>query len=522
MQPVAGPPALPLDDPRKPPPVVRLEWGTYLFAPSITALTKLQQIAASAPSLPRAVWSADEGDKIIRHLKALESQPGLDLEARWKSALEDPADKREFRSASVWAAIRERYGGVLRTPYGVLVASSDLVQQVFVDGDQRYTVKGYKERTGLSFGEIYLGLDRDAPGGQYDVEATLSNQAIQSIGLQEAFRLSEGFARNLLNSRIALDKTLAIGLGKPAWELNLDTKEMSDDVLARLAEEWFGLPGAKGRLAPGSLRWDWEEGEPLLYPGHFTAPSRYVFQPVPGTCPMRLGWRYGQALRTAVRQFAQDHHTAKTLPKTPSGAPAVVGQAIFNDPRARFADPTAPDTDWIARTFVGALVGFLPSVDGNFRATLNEWLRDEDFWRLRTEWARHTATDSFSKANDVLLKPMERTMQLRPSPELVWRIAKKPHRLGGEDIRVDDRIVVAIVSATQQDLLEGKPGVMPVFGGERSPQGPQPGNPVHACPGYNAGMGALLGMYSALMNVTQSMRPSPVPLSLTIVGLTSP
>jgi hypothetical protein len=212
-----------------------------------------------------------------------------------------------------------------------------------------------------------------------------------------------------------------------------------------------------------------------------------------------------------VARFCEAHRAAGTVPSTPSGQPARVGAAIFNDPLA--ADP-----DWFARTCVGAMVGFLPSVDGNFRATLNEWLRDATFWRLRLQLAGQSGADSFGAAKAVLWGPMERTMQLRPSPELVWRTARKPHRLGHLRVRQGEHVVVAIVSATQHDLETGQPGVLPIFGGVRGPRGPKAGHATHACPGYQAGMGVLLGLYSALLSVGEDMRPSPAPLSLTLGG----
>jgi len=497
-------------------PFVQLEWGAYLFAPSLKALASLQRLAAGAASRPRVAWSVDEGEQIIDRLIALESRPGVDLVERWKGVLEDPTPRREFTSAAVWAAIRERRGGVLRTPYGVLVAGRDLVDRVLTDARHHYTVEGYRERTALSFGEIYLGLDRDAKGGRYDQEATAANRAIQAITQRDAFELSRQYAREILAARIRLDQSLAQALGKPSWELNLDTKEVTDHVLASLCEEWFGLNEAGGRFERGGQRWDWNEGDAIPYPGHFTAPSRYVFQPRPGTCPVDIGQRHGRALRVAMRAFCEAHRAAGTVPSTRAGRPARVGAAIFGDPLAR------ADADWFARTCTGALVGFLPSVDGNFRATLNEWLQTDEFWRLRQRLAAQPDPASFDAAQQVLEEPMKRAMQLRPLPESVWRTARKPHRLGTLRVRAGERVVVGLVSATQHDLAEGRSDVTPVFGGVRSPHGPRPGHPTHACPGYAAGMGVLLGLHSALLTIGETLRPSPAPLSLTVSGPTPP
>ena len=66
-------------------------------------------------------------------------------------------------SQAVWTAIRELHGGVLRTPYGVLVCSKKLVMRgVRQSRDGDYTVTGYAERMRKSFGEIYLGKDDGA------------------------------------------------------------------------------------------------------------------------------------------------------------------------------------------------------------------------------------------------------------------------------------------------------------------------------------------------------------------------
>jgi lysophospholipase L1-like esterase len=53
----------------------------------------------------------------------------------------------------------------------------------------------------------------------------------------------------------------------------------------------------------------------------------------------------------------------------------------------------------------------------------------------------------------------------------------------------------------------------PVFGGVR-----EAGGPTHACPGYEAAMGVLLGFITALMDCPDAMRASAVPLALVFEG----
>ena len=228
--------------------------------------------------------------------------------------------------------------------------------------------------------------------------------------------------------------------------------------------------------------------------------------------------RYGSTLTQAVREFVNDHRKAGTRPTGPDKrTPARIGVAVFGS----FDDPARDDE--VARTLVGALMGFLPTVDGNLRLSLNEWLRDGSFWSLRTAMATPdpvTPTPDmatpYAKAKKLLRGPLVRAMQLRPSPELVWRTATRHHTIGRGEVPVvpDDKVVLSIVSATQQCLERGDPDIFPVFGGDRLADP----RPVHACPGYGAGMGVMLGILSALLEVKEAMRPSPAPLAFTLEG----
>jgi len=151
------------------------------------------------------------------------------------------------------------------------------------------------------------------------------------------------------------------------------------------------------------------------------------------------------------------------------------------------------------------------------RLSLNEWLRDGTFWSLRAAWPQQEdAAGAYAEANQRLRRALDEAMHLRPSPELIWRSATRDHDLlGPVSLRQGDVVVLSLVSATQQCLQEGHRDISPVFGGRRTPGRP---HPTHACPGYPAGMGILLGILGAFMNVEVSMRPSPVPLAFTFEG----
>ena len=86
----------------------------------------------------------------------------LTVDTRTGTLTEDPDAAVNFITASIWAAIRERHGGVLRTPFGVLVAERSMVEDVLLDPKGNVSVRGYLPRMHASFGEIFLGLE---PGG---------------------------------------------------------------------------------------------------------------------------------------------------------------------------------------------------------------------------------------------------------------------------------------------------------------------------------------------------------------------
>ena len=514
--------------PGEPTAFVRLQWGAYLFTPSIKVVKKIAQIARESAVKPsKAPWSVADGWKQIQTLFAIERTEGSEAAAEaWKVALEDPEAQRNFESASIWAAIRAHCAGVLRTPYGVLVADRFHIDEVLHNNTGLYSVSGYHDRMTHSIGEIYLGLDDQGPGCPYRAQANPVNAAINALSRQDAFNITRGATgialARLIGAEVAFSK--AIGALKNArWELNLDVKEVIDRALESLCQTWFGLPvlppGQACEIKAGSARWDWKPGEPPLYPGHFTAPSRYFFQPRPGKSAQEFGHAYGAALREAFGKLIKRHRD------TPAAAPVLNATAPLTDailracPRATPQDSAADDL--AGRTLIGAMMGFLPTVDGNLRLSMNEWLRDGTFWSLRAAVASLAALDNtaaLAAAHKLLEQPLKRAMQLRPSPELIWRTATRHEKLGEEALRPGDKIVLALVSSTHASLESELPhvdaDVSPIFGGLPKVAG----YPTHACPGYEAALGAMLGVLYALMECPHTMRPSVAPLALVLEG----
>ena len=459
-------------------PFTRLDWGTYLFAPSLPVLRKIAATAARSPSDLVA-----QGEVIVKTLLMLESKlPAQDIRDAWKAYLEDLGSKEKGYNSAIWAAIRVKFGGALWTPYGVLVASSAMVDHVFtnkalysVEGhDGPPLVEGYLHRSRASIGEIYLGLDDKGPESEYVRRSKEVNQELMQLSAEEAFNLA----------RAETLKELAGHVGK-----TVDLRTMlSDPVLGEVCRFWFDLPDGNRVLKGG---WDWQDEHTPRCPGDFTAPSRYIFQPNPGEQATRYAHRQGKALHDAVKAFVADMRGKKLSGK--------LSQALFG------IIPT--DDDRLASTLIGVMMGFLPTVDGNFRSTLLQWLTDGSLWRLQADLAAASGSP-YEKAKTALLPALKIAMQKRPVPDIVWRTAKVKHDLGPVAVQPGDKIAIGIVSATQEKLLAGEANVYPVFGGERKENGP-----THACPAYAAGMGVLLGMVSGLLEAG-TLRPTPVPLTV--------
>ena len=493
----------------EPAPLVRLEWGAYLFAPSITALKSLRGRASAGVAATSVPWSSAAGERQICGLRAIESSNGEAAAIlAWKAALEDPEASSNFITASIWKAIREKHGGVLDTPYGVLVADTGLVDEVLLNTKGKLSARGYLPRMDASFGGIFLGHDAGEPSGTYKLEAPDCTNAIMNLDVDRAYWLSLTTTLNALTCFAEQGQRWARDDGESRWEVALDVRELVDLLLGDLCEEWFGLSEDSCHFKRGGYHADWKPTEIPFYPGHFMAPSRYFFQPRPGEEVAKIGAAHGKALNTAMTAFLQGLKAPPTAPVTL----AILGSA------ANQGDP-----GYAARTVVGAIMGFVPTIDGNLRRVLNEWLLDGTLWSLRERHAGKPAKDR-AAAEGRILDSLTGAMQLRSAPELLWRTATVAHTIGlGEHavaVKQDDIVVAALVSALQQGLEEGSNNLCPAFGGQRRPTTPPTPTPTHACPGYDAAMAVMVGFFEALAESPLPIRAGPGPLTLTLSGPT--
>ena len=497
-------------------PFVQLLWGAYLFVPSMAAIGAISRLEDNAAAARRAAEAkeAERGQGIVRRLLAMakEGEAGRQAAAAtWKACLEDfgskdPAEKAN--APAVWAAIRKKWGGVLRVPYPdstrggavsdvVLVASKEKVMEVFQNPQGHYSMSGQMARMRQSFGEIFLGMDG---GPDYDRAARI-NPIIYRVTEEEAFTAARGLALGWIAGAL---KNIQSGIALPRLEIDL-RRHFITPVLGLVCNKWFDIPDAK---EPGKGQfvelagWQWTpvtERKPSC-PGDYMATSRYCFYPDPAPAVQAYGQAQGKALFDAV--LARFHHQHGT------GFP----------PPGRIAhemDKLYGDKPEMARTLIGVMTGFLPPTDGSLRWTLYEWLEEDLFWRVQRDYLAAEGSEH-QRAAAAIAPPLKAAMQKRPSPDMLWRTAVTGHRIGEAEVRAGERILIGIVSAMAEDAVAGRSDVSPVFGGRRKADGdPEPG-PLHACPAYKFAMGTMLGMLSALFDAAEAggydIRALPAPL----------
>jgi hypothetical protein len=382
------------------------------------------------------------------------------LSAMWGLVLDHLVDKH----AQAVAATRVNpEGGVARTSDGVVVTSKELYLQVLLNADDNYTNAGYQKRMAQSFGPIFLGMDWTP---EYVKESTPTNAAIGRVTRRDAFEVTLKEARTALPS-------------VPAPGGIVDIQALSDIVLAKVCSHYFDIPDGVYVKAGGFGISNFVS--PGICPADYTPPSAYIFHPDPDPLLTFAGQRTGQILRESVNKYVADKRASGQLPT------AQLTRALFE----QFPDPN--DNDLLARTIIGVMTGALPTINGNLVGVVKAWQRTATLMALGAKFKASTQSDDFLRAHEVIELPMRQAMQMQPTPDFIWRLAKKDHTLGTKNpvqVKAGDKIYLSIVQATQEDLRAGSDDVCPIFGGDRS----KDPHPIHSCPGFEMGFGILLGI----------------------------
>ncbi|HSW03100.1 hypothetical protein [Aquabacterium sp.] len=483
-------------------PFVELAWGLYLFAPSLPALRGLPGFrrptaAARAAYGARGRAAAGPGPAAELPLPvAAEAEAPSTVES-WRLRLEDPD-----RNKALWAEVREAHDGLLNAaPYATLLGSPARVVAALQDEGTNFSVQGYGKRMAASVGPNHLGMD---PSTGHDALASLVNEAIEKYPAARAFEEARPVVRAVLDGFVKLLKQ-PDPPGEPE-RIAIDLVTLSESVLAGLCSAWIGLPEARGprpdgapnsvvpagkqRLMAAGGRLDGNV-QPPRCPGHLLTPSRFIFSPHPRPEAVKDGPLQGQAVLKAVQQMLDERRWLGPLAADIQKGLAHRGGKI------------------VADAIAGVLLGFPPTVHGNFLRTMESWIDDKALWHWQQRLAEtETAVpDPFQRAEQVLFEPLMQTMRKRPVPEMLWRC---PVRDGQVVFDEKQRVVLGIASA----LTDPAVGHELMFGGSRDPDSEIWG--LHACPGYGMGVGVMLALIAGLLEAG-SLQPtgSPVLLMLT-------
>jgi Dyp-type peroxidase family len=476
-------------------PLTELQWGMYLFVPSVTALKGLEKIAYPDPPPPHDLPPP------------VDDEPG-DFKA-WQRVLEDPSERD-----AAWRRVRQQKDGVLQTDYGLLVAGVKKLTEVLQDEGKTHSVQGYGQRLRDTLGLGYLGLDPD-DGHTEQAENSGVNQAIADVKEEEAFNA----AVNATQAVLARFKG-ATGQPTPSGniETSIDIVVLSEKVLGKLCTHWFGLPDEKFMVLAGRTA-ERDPHAPVRCPGHFFSVARYVFSPHPSDTVEQDAKAHGQAIFKAVSAFLQAALNEKD-PARPQLTPLV--QTIA-DKLAQVNDGT---NDLIARTIAGVMLGFPPTVHGNFVRILRAWLETgahtdrsapepvTSVWHLQSQLVASGAKRAeFGNARGVLLAPLIAQMRKAPVPEMIWREDPKLRSEAGAN--KTPKVVLGLAGVMQDESAHSSL----MFGGARaSSAAAAAGAPVtvHACPGYEMAIGVMLGMVSTIL-LAGTLRPTASPTIFNLV-----
>ncbi|MEO1493802.1 MAG: hypothetical protein AAFV19_16740 [Pseudomonadota bacterium] len=497
-------------------PLVKLEWGIYLFTPSVAAIKALagrnpmQRYAGDVPANVQrgmeAIAKLNMYETYVRYKASLPTHPGepkIDPDERacyaWKAALEDLGAKTQDLSDDIWAAVNAYHDGVLRTPFGVLVGSAKHVTTVFEDKGQTFSVRSNWERMRHALGELYLGMD-PKPGDmqssgdkkdeklhaqfrtkiaadQYQQDSKIPNAWMYSaVDRKRAFTDSRAAAQAWLDKHVPSGEDGTV----------VDLREFINDVMGQLAVDWFGLP-TDGSIDVGGV-----PGDKPNVPDDLVPVSLYFFGPKPADVVAEEAKRRGNALTDAVKTW-----TKKVWDNPPKDT--LLSHLIAS---GEF------DVERTAVTVAGTTSGFVGPTGGMLTRALVGWKQrvtngereGEELWHVQRNLAVAVAQNKgvfdLAAAEAAIYQTLAFTMKSAPAPDLLHRVAIRKAKLGKFEIKPGDRIVLGIGSAARDD--PGSERLL--FGGDF--KGAKTAT-AHACPGQELAWGVMLGMIATLLFQTK-------------------
>jgi hypothetical protein len=482
-------------------PLTQLEWGLYLFVPSKAGLaelskgpTELSKTQTPQPVQTRELPTSGSDAQTKAERKEAESKRKRDLsdlESKAFDELKGLLQDKDQRDR-IWKRVNE-VGGEVKTAYGLLVSDRTEALKIMKDSEAKYSVCGYGWRFKESVGEGYLGMD--PPGHTKLAETSKVNERIAEITEERAFHAAREVTEKLLAAR-------APGLPGSGQETPVDIVELSEQALAGLCTTWFGLPNNTHMLTGTSAKpiVDLEADSPCC-PRDFVYVARHIFGPHPSDSERDRGMKRGRAIERGVKAYLT------------SGAPLIELSKEIHEALAKHGN------DVVAHTIAGVMLGFAPSVHGNYVNVMRAWVehRSPDtpsLWDLQTYLldVKLTGAPQDYKAIQEVLRPwLIKQMRKAPIPPAIWR--ERPGA-APEKGKEPEKIVIGLHGVMQDPEA---PELM-MFGGSLKGKLDEPTDlkTVHACPGYGMATGVLMGMISTLL-LAGTLRTTPSPTILNVV-----
>lgn len=464
-----------------------LRWGLYLFVPSIAGLQHIAQGPADvAPPVPQPL--ADQP-----------YAPGTPAFEAWRQLLQD-ADQRD----TVWRRVNES-GGDVGTAYGRLVSDPARVLDILQDDGQRYSVRGYGRRFSASVGAGYLGMDAVGPFDGHTERAEQSgvNAAIVRIDEAGAYAAALKHTRDRLAEMLRDAPALPVA-GAPKVAA-VDVLDLGEQVLGRLCTQWFGVPDGAHLPAGGAA----SDAAPPRCPRDLVDVARYIFGAHPSPEVSEQGRRRGRALRDAVLAYLQAQQGAD---------PATLPPLTRDIRKGLLAQGHGLDV--VADTVAGVMLGFTPSVFGNYANLMRAWVeRGTDgartLWDLQARLLKDGSEPGYDTVRQRLRPLLIEQMRRCPIPTTVWR------ERSGTEVPADptgehepEKIVIGLHGVMQHPEA---PELMMWGGAWRGDPAYPELQTLHACPGYGLSTGVLMGIVAGLV-LGGSLKVSPSPTIVYLVG----
>jgi hypothetical protein len=292
--------------------------------------------------------------------------------------------------------------------------------------------------------------------GSYDERAQLPNQYMSRLDRPASFELSRQDASVVLAK---LAKQSAI----------VDLRHYAAGTASVVSGRWFGLPSQASQ-----------------YREVFLIAAQNIFYPHPEPAV---------TVAAATVPARMPDAEAAALGAGPGMLDALEG---FDDEQKK-------------RALVGGAQGFLVATVASFLSVANAWLESGRIHRL-CQWLHGpgkslapggTVEGSLLADDSVLVREMLRALASGPQPDLLHRRAVRPKSLSGGAViaKPGDTVVVSLGSAVQEapaalDLLFGG-----TYYADKSGKVPQ-----HACPGKEAAIGVMLGLFVTLLSKQELKR----------------